>query len=130
MCEWRAVATLLSVAAKPKRSPKSSRQTPAKSPELVPQEHGGALLAGGIPGNKGGRPPGKFKDFLAELRASPEFQAALKQAASDPNSRGFGNAVKLLAEYDDDKPAEKRQIVGPIEVRVKIAREGRRTTAS
>ena len=36
--------------------------------ELIPQEHGGALLAGGVPGNKGGpgRPPSAIR---GELRA-------------------------------------------------------------
>jgi hypothetical protein len=112
------------VAAK-KRSPKIPQDIPLR----VPAHGKGALRVGGT--NPGaGRPPGKFKDFLAELRRDPEFQDAVRQAAKDPNSRGFGNALKLLAEYDDEKPAEKRQIVGPVEVHVKIAREGRRVTAS
>lgn len=56
--------------------------------------------------------------------------AALKQAASDSESRAFGSAWKLISEYDENKPAEKRQIVGPIEVRVRVIKEGRRITAS
>ena len=115
--------------AKPRRAP--SPKTAAETPGLKPQPHGGALLAGGIPGNKGGgRPPNAFKDFLADLRRDPQALAALRAAACDPSLRSFGAAWKLAADYDDDKPAEKRQIVGPVEVRVRIEREGRRVTAS
>lgn len=115
-----------------KRSPK---KTTAKSSGVViakiPQAHGGALNAGGTPGNAGGgRPPKAFKDFLAELRRDPLAQAALEKAAKDSESRSFGAAWKIVADYDDEKPAEKRQIVGPVEVHVKFAREGRRVTAS
>lgn len=100
----------------------------AKSPELKAQPHGGALLAGGLPGNKGGtgRPPNVFKTFLARLRQDPDFQDALEKAAKDPTGRGFGAALKVVTDYDDDKPAEKKQIGGAIELRVKIEREGRR----
>ncbi len=36
--------------------------------KLIPQEHGGALLAGGQPGNKGGgRLPSEIKDTLREI---------------------------------------------------------------
>lgn len=108
-----------------------SSKTAAVTPELKPQPRGGALLAGGIPGNKGGgRPPNAFKDFLADLRKDPEALAALRAAACDPSLRSFGAAWKLAADYDDEKPAEKRQIVGPVEVNVRIVREGRRVTAS
>lgn len=67
--------------------------------------------------------------FIAELRRSPDFHAALENAAYDHNSKHFNAILKLVAEYDDEKPAEKRQIVGPVEVRVRIARESRKTTA-
>lgn len=41
---------------------------PAGAPALVPQPHGGALLAGGLPGNRGG--PGRPKEELrARMRA-------------------------------------------------------------
>lgn len=92
-------------------------------------------------GNPQGRGPKKgapnagprtksFKHFLANVRQSAKAQAALQAAAEDPDSKNFGTAWKLLGEYDEDKPAEKRQIVGPVEVRVKVVREGRRVTAS
>lgn len=83
-----------------------------------------------MPGNKGGgRPPSAFKAFLATLRTDPTFQDALEKAAKDPDSRGFSSALKVISDYDDDKPAEKRQIVGPVEVHVKVTREGARRTA-
>lgn len=95
-----------------------------------------AHLTPGNPGNSGGkkgrsgRPPKAFKDFLGELRKDPKSQAAFRKAARDPEARGFSAAWKIATDYDDAKPAEKHAIVGPIEVRVRIAREGKRTTAS
>lgn len=95
-----------------------------------------SLPVGNHPGNTGGkkgrsgRKPDAFKNFLAKLRQDPTALAALKAAASDSESRAFGSAWKLISEYDENKPAEKRQIVGPIEVRVRVIKEGRRITAS
>lgn len=102
-----------------------------KSAELIPQAHGGALLKGGQPGNKGGgREPSVFKDFLKRLRQDPAFQDTLERAAKDEKVKGYAAALKVITDYDDDKPAEKHAIVGPVEVRVRIEREGRRVTAS
>jgi hypothetical protein len=42
-------------------------KTTVKTPEKVPQPHGGALNAGGTPGNKGGRPPSAFKESIRAL---------------------------------------------------------------
>jgi hypothetical protein len=78
----------------------------------------------------GGRTPGPFKDFLKRLRADPEFQATLERASKDETVKGYSAALKVITDYDDDKPAEKHAIVGPIEVRVSIKREGRRVTSS
>jgi hypothetical protein len=71
-----------------------AKKTPEKTPEpktppLIPQEHGGALLAGGVPGNKGGtgRPPNVLR---SKSRAVYEkfLEWADKEAskdAPDPN---------------------------------------------
>lgn len=92
-------------------------------------------VSGGNPGNSGGkkgrsgRRPGPFKAMLAKLRDSAELAQSLEVAVSDPECRAFPAALKVLTDYDDSKPAEKRQIVGPVEVHVLIKREGRRVTA-
>lgn len=54
-----------------------------------------------------GRPPDAFKNFLAQLRDSPEFHAELKRALTDCESRGFSAALKVLTMYDDEKPANR-----------------------
>lgn len=98
--------------------------------------NGNTLPVGAHPGNTGGkkgrsgRKPNAFKNFLAELRADPLARVAFETAARDSGNRNFAAAWKLMADYDDEKPAEKRQIVGPIEVRVRVIKEGRRVTAS
>lgn len=94
-----------------KRKPK---KTTAKRTAVakVPQPHGGALNAGGTPGNKGGtgRPPNSFRAFLKTLREDPEVQSAILSAAKDPTSRGFSTAMALAEKYDDDKPAERGEL--------------------
>lgn len=51
----------------------AASKTAGKSagPDLVPQPHGGALLSGGVPGNKGGtgRPPSAIRRELRETFA-------------------------------------------------------------
>ena len=98
-------------------------------PVLVPQPNGGALLTGGVPGNKGGgRPPKKFAAFMRGLRESGDVQQAIERAARDESSRGFQPVLRAMTDYDDEKPAEKQQLVGPIEVSVRFVREGRKAT--
>ena len=91
----------------------------------------GGRLRNGNPGNKGGgRKPQKFATFLKTLRDDGEVHDAIERAARDETSRGFQPVLRVMSDYDDEKPAEKHAIVGPIEVRVRIEREGRRVTAS
>jgi hypothetical protein len=89
----------------------AARKTAAESAAPVakrPQPHGGALLPGGKPGNKGGpgRPPLAFKAFAAALAASPEFQARLQQSAL----AGDIQAAKLVIQYAEGLPPQTVQV--------------------
>jgi hypothetical protein len=78
--------------------------------KLVPQPNGkGALLSGGVPGNKGGsgRPRKAFKKFCRELAASEKYQKALEDAATDDKHDQFIGAAKLVATFATSKPAKK-----------------------
>lgn len=81
----------------------------------TPQRHGGALNAGGTPGNKGGpgRPPKAFTVFCAALAGDPAFQRALEATATDPSHRHWA-AVCLVVEYADGLPAQ------PVDITVSI----------
>ena len=86
--------------------------------KVVPQEHGGALLPGGVRGNKGGtgRPPDEFRrrmaaiasleaglEFLEECvtgRHGPQFAIAAHKYVSD---RGYGR-VSNVVEGNPDVP--------------------------
>lgn len=63
---------------------KKGRKAAAKSaaPRKVPQPHGGALLSGGMPGNRGGtgRPPSELR---ARLRGSFEDRIKTLEAFAD-----------------------------------------------
>lgn len=111
--------------------PRESRENPVPVVGTMPGRNGGRLKRGGT--NPGaGRPPNEFKDFLKrEIRDNPESRAALIRAASDEESRSFGSAWKLAAEYDEAKPSQKHEVggLGGGPVIVKIVREGRRRTA-
>jgi hypothetical protein len=102
------------------RSPKNGAECPTGA---HPKNTGGKK-------GRSGRRSQKLATFLAELRQKPDVHQAIEEAASDPDCRSFGMALRLIAEYDNEKPAEKRQIVGPVEVHVKMVREGRRLTSS
>lgn len=82
-----------------------------------PPRHGGARLPlGNHPGNTGGkkgrsgRHPDVFKQFLARLKADKKFHKALKDAATDPESRGFASALKVITDYDESKPAQRSDV--------------------
>lgn len=81
-------------------------------------------VSGGNPGNTGGkkgrsgRKPGPFKDLVARLRQSPELAQSLENAIKDHECRAFPAALKLLTDYDEEKPVEKRQLSGELVVRV------------
>ena len=74
----------------------SAGQTPA----LKPQEHGGALLAGGQLGNKGGgRTPDELRALMREpLAAAIPLVVKIIQAA-DTSNRDLLAAVGFLATY-------------------------------
>lgn len=75
---------------KPHRKPPAKKRGAAKPPSekveapmpvLMPQSHGGALLAGGVPGNRGGsgRPPGLTRQLAA--RKMPKHVRTLDDIA-------------------------------------------------
>jgi hypothetical protein len=59
----------------------------------------------GPPKGQGGRPPKPFKNFLAEMRQNPAVQQAFEKAATDAEHKHFAAAMKLLADYDEEAPA-------------------------
>ncbi len=91
---------------------KLAGQFPVKMPDLVAQPHGGALLSGGVPGHVGGsgRPPAPFTNALKLLRDNPKLHKALETAATDPESKGFSSALKVLTDYDEEKPAARSEV--------------------
>lgn len=78
---------------------RKSAKDSAKHPKLIRQPNGrGALLSGGVPGNKGGgRPP----DFLKALKqqgaekATEQIHELLKTKALDPDQ-----LIKIAKEFD------------------------------
>jgi hypothetical protein len=71
------------------------------SPELIAQDHGGALLSGGKPGNKGGsgRPPSELR---RRLRSSLDKRIAVAEEIADDDTRRAADrlrAIDLLAKY-------------------------------
>src|SRR5215510_839676 len=101
-------------------------ETPAVG-SLVRQANGRGALLHGNPGNKGGgRYKTSLKTFLAELRRDPNVHAAISRAAKDETKRAFPAALKLMTDYDPNKPAEKRELSGQVVIGVVVEREGKR----
>ena len=78
---------------------------------------------------RAGRPTKSFYEYLKDLRTSAAVQAAFKQALSDPNCKGFAAALRVLSEYDSERPALKRETSGVVSVKVEVAREVKRDVA-
>ena len=72
---------------KKKARKKTADETPVP---LVPQPHGGALLAGGVPGNKGGsgRPPAAFRVKMRDLLADDGVEVAREILRGNPDQSG------------------------------------------
>ncbi len=64
---------------------KTAATTPAHDIPLIPQKHGGALLAGGVPGNRGGRPRSVVRE--AASLAFDERIPALAAIADDASAK-------------------------------------------
>lgn len=77
---------------------------------------GVSLPVGNHPGNTGGkkgrsgRKPKNWGAFLKGLRDSETVQQAVQRAAEDETSRGFQPVLRLLADYDAEKPAAKSDV--------------------
>lgn len=84
-----------------------SAETPQETPLRTPVTGKGKLRVGN-PGNKGGgRPPRAFKDAIRAIREKPEVHDAIELAASDPSSKGFNAALRVITDYDEDRPGQK-----------------------
>ncbi len=80
-------------------------KSPAKTPVKVPQPHGGAILQGGNPGNRGGsgggRPPSVLRQRLRD--SADDRMKVLEEVADgeDPNAKPSDRikAVDILLKY-------------------------------
>lgn len=80
-------------------SARSTALVEAEKPPLIPQPHGGALRAGGTPGNKGGRPREKVRASMLRMtaRAARELNRMLEEhrAALERGEAGTLNVRDL-----------------------------------
>ena len=65
---------------------------------------------GARPGEGTGRKTNAFKELCQRLREGPELEAALRAALSDPESKGFNAALRVVTDYDADKPAARSEV--------------------
>jgi hypothetical protein len=87
----------------------SPKKLAAKIPDLVPQEHGGALLTGGVPGHDGsnaGRKPDAFKAWLATTLDRPGFREAFEKKMD----AGDIKAAEYATAYVESKPAQQHKV--------------------
>jgi len=100
-----------------------------------PSRNGRRVPVGNHPWNTGGkkgRSGGisyQLGELLAELRGSEDLRETLMRILKDPKSRNLPPLLKLMAQYDPDRPAERKETQGTHEIVVRFEREGRRITA-
>ncbi len=77
-------------------------------PSKVRQPHGGALLTGGVPGNKGGtgRPPNWLKEFCDDLLADKKAKAQVRAIMKDKDHPAYATMWKALADRAAGKPVQ------------------------
>ena len=75
-----------------------SADRPAVLPVLINQKHGGALLTGGVPGNRGGRPTNPWRAECAELADLGLKAARAKQILENPDHPAWLGALKFVSE--------------------------------
>ncbi len=114
----------------PRRKP--AAQTAAPAPDLVPQPHGGALLAGGIPGHPGagGRPRNEWRELVRQAVKDAKALEVLKAIISgdihelvghdregapiyaETRNRDRIAAAELLIAYAEGRPPQKVELEG------------------
>lgn len=78
---------------KQKQTKRTRTEAAGPKPELIPQEHGGALYAGGVPGNRGGgRPPSAVRRL-----ARAEFEKRIPILAEIADSRAERTRDRIRA---------------------------------
>jgi hypothetical protein len=103
-----------------RRRIKTAAKTPDvvtdSAPALVEQPHGGALLSGGVPGNKGGtgRPPDEFKARMRELVTRAEVEQELETVLGTRDHPQWLGALKYATEHGYGKPKESLEVSGKI----------------
>ena len=110
---WGQPAYFLTMHKKPSAvaTPKISR-TPPK-PKLIPQPRGGALLAGGMPGNRGnigkasGRRSEDYLNWLAKLMRSPRMKRRLRKLVRTGRNGELLQLHKTLLERTYGAPNQK-----------------------
>ena len=91
------------------------KKTAAHTPALVPQAHGGALLSGGLPGNRGGgRTPDAFKRWCADQLAGPDREAAVEKVLRDSSHPAYSAMWKAVADRAYGRPKESVEHSGSI----------------
>lgn len=81
----------------------------------MPQEHGGALLAGGKKGNKGGgRKPNQFIEWCQSITEDQMTQNVFSARAK----AGDIQVMKFAAEYAHGKPKQDIELTGDVTIRV------------
>jgi hypothetical protein len=79
----------------------------------VPQPHGGALNAGGTPGNKGGgRPKDEFKAICQRLASRDETIEAVTKILESPRHPAYLGALKWATENGYGKATETLEVSG------------------
>lgn len=99
---------------------KGAKKAPAKTakktakPRKVPQPNGrGALYAGGVPGNKGGRPPNEHREWCQRLVSSRESEEAVQAVLGNPQHPAFAAMWKAVTDRAYGKASQSLEVSGP-----------------
>lgn len=108
-----------------KRSERPKTTVESTAIVKVPQPHGGALNAGGTPGNAGGgRPKDEFKALCREMASGELTVAAVRTILANPQHPQFVAAWRYVTEQGYGKAVESVEVTGkdggPVEIKQQI----------
>lgn len=118
--------------AKPTKPTATRRKSTAKTtaPAKVPQPHGGALNAGGTPGNAGGgRPPNWLKEWCDDLLADADCKKQVEAILKDKGHSAYAAMWRAVADRAHGKPTESVTVTGEVTHKHQVWRFGEQEVA-
>src|SRR5688500_2225597 len=105
----------------PRRRETAAESAATTAVPLVRQPHGGALLAGGRPGNAGGgQPKAAVRVWCRSQLLDLEVQAVIARIVRNPEAPNYASTLRLLFAYGLGPPVQQLELTGLAAIAARI----------